>query len=129
MTLFASILAGLGLSQSEAAAYLKVRLDTVKSWGAGRNRAPDGVWEQLHALADRQDEMAEQIFVAWREAGEPDEIEAASSAEWPSEGAWLAVLRRAWELIGPDVTIQPKPPGSTEALRAAAKVRKLSEPS
>lgn len=127
MTLFASILAGLGLSQSEAAAFLECRPDTVKSWGAGRNPVPDGVWEQLHALFDRQEIAATQIYEAWREGGEPDEIEIALRPEgWPSEGAFLAVTRRAWEMIGPDVAILLLPPGSTEALHAAEKVRKFS---
>jgi hypothetical protein len=130
VTLFAAILAGLGLSQSEAAAYLDVRTDTVKSWSAGRNRVPDGVWDKLHALAERQETVATGVYEAWREAGMPDEFEISnSSPEWTSEGAWMAVLRRAWEMMGPDVAIRPVAPGSTEAVRAAARARKFSDPS
>lgn len=126
MTLFSSILAGLGLSQSEAAAFLNVRLDTVKSWGAGRNPVPDFAWEQLHALTERQRGLAEGIYEAWREGGEPDEIEIGfPPPDWPCDGAAMAAIRRAWELIGPDVAIHLVPPGSTPATKAARDIRKL----
>jgi len=134
MTLFASILAGLGLSQSEAAGYLDVRLDTVKSWSAGRNRVPDGVWTHLHALAERQEEAAQAIMDAWEESGRAGEIEISvpsarelARRKWPSEGAYLAVIRRAWELIGPEVKFELVEPGSTPAVRGAERARKLIE--
>jgi hypothetical protein len=89
VTLFAAILAGLGLSQSEAAAFLDVRLDTVKSWSIGRNRVPDRVMITLHNLARRQEAFA--IAVArGHDNGLPE--------AWPSERAYMAVLRRAWEM-------------------------------
>lgn len=52
-TLFSLLVQACGLSHREAAEILKVRPDTVKSWSAGRNRAPDGVLADLAALASR----------------------------------------------------------------------------
>lgn len=48
-TLYAACLSRLGLSQSGAAALHSVRLDTVKSWSAGRNPVPPGAWADLRA--------------------------------------------------------------------------------
>lgn len=50
MTTFAASLRLCGLSQGEAADFLGVRLDTVKSWSAGRNPVPEGVWTMLADL-------------------------------------------------------------------------------
>jgi len=50
MTVFKQAIAICGLNQTEAANFFDVRLDTVKSWCAGRNQVPDGVWEQLSEL-------------------------------------------------------------------------------
>lgn len=135
MTLFASILAGLGLSQPEAAAYLDVRPDTIKSWGAGRNPVPPGVYERLHALGERQEDAAQAIMDAWEESDRPADIEYAvpDATEirrrgWPSEGAFVTIARRAWEMMGPDVTLRLVPAGSTEATRAAERDRRYLEP-
>ena len=49
-TLYAACLSRLGLSQAAAAALHGVRLDTVKSWSAGRNPVPDGAWDDLRSL-------------------------------------------------------------------------------
>lgn len=54
MTTIASILARLGLSQSDAAAALGVRLDTVKSWSSGRRRVPPRIWPEIAALAHQR---------------------------------------------------------------------------
>lgn len=63
-TLYAACLRRLGLSQPEAAVLHAVRLDTVKSWCAGRNRPPAGAWDELRALEaaviDRSEAMREQ---------------------------------------------------------------------
>ena len=50
MTIYAACLRRLGLSQAEAARLHGVRLDTVKSWGSGRNRPPQGVWDDLRTV-------------------------------------------------------------------------------
>lgn len=62
MTPFALLLDRCGLSHREAAAYLSVRLDTVRSWSLGRNRTPPGVIEELRLLYRR----IELAAVEWR---------------------------------------------------------------
>ncbi len=133
-TLFSAALARLGLSQSEAAEYLAARLDTVKSWSAGRNPVAPGVWPELHRLAVRQRSAAEAIVAAWRDAGEPDRIDAAlpSDAEidrrsWPSRGSFIAVLAEAWSMLPHTVSVRIVPAESTPAVHAAAAARKLAE--
>src|SRR5271154_5899212 len=49
-TPFAVLAERCGLSQREAAEFLKVRLDTIKSWCAGRNVAKPAVLAELRAL-------------------------------------------------------------------------------
>lgn len=58
-TTFAAALQLCGLSQSEAAEFFDVRLDTVKSWSAGRNGVPDGVWQMLADLWRRIEDAAD----------------------------------------------------------------------
>lgn len=94
MTLFAASLRLLGLSHGEAADFLAVRPDTVKSWSAGRNPVPAGVWTQLRALyAQQQGAVAAALDLI--DEKRPDEIAPAlkgpRSRSWPSEGAHLAV--------------------------------------
>lgn len=59
MTTFASALRLCGLSQQEAADFFDVRLDTVKSWSAGRNPVPAGVWDMLAGLWRRIEDAAD----------------------------------------------------------------------
>ncbi len=97
MTLFSAALRLLGLSQAEAAEYLDVRPDTVKSWSAGRNRVPEGIWEELRALWRLQSRAAGEAL-ALIDEHDPDEIAPNPAgplgAEWPSRGAHHAVLAR-----------------------------------
>ncbi|TKD17940.1 hypothetical protein FBT96_12410 [Rhodobacter capsulatus] len=58
-TTFAAAIAICGLSQQEAADYLGVRIDTVKSWSSGRNPPPDGVWGMLADLYRRVENAAD----------------------------------------------------------------------
>ena len=58
-TTFSAAIRLCGLSQSEAAEFLGVRLDTVKSWSAGRNRVPHGVWQMLADLWRRIEDAAD----------------------------------------------------------------------
>lgn len=58
-TTFSAAIRLCGLSHSEAAGFLGVRLDTVKSWSAGRNRVPIGVWQMLADLWRRIEEAAD----------------------------------------------------------------------
>lgn len=58
-TTFSAAIAICGLSQQEAADYLDVRLDTVKSWSAGRNPPPEGAWQMLSDLYRRIEDAAD----------------------------------------------------------------------
>lgn len=64
MTTFASALRLCGLSQSEAADFFGVRLDTVKSWSAGRNPIPNGVWQMLADLWRRIEDAADEASLS-----------------------------------------------------------------
>lgn len=59
MTTFASAIRLCGLSQPEAAEFFGVRIDTVKSWSAGRNPVPAGVWDMLADLWRRIENAAD----------------------------------------------------------------------
>ena len=121
MTLIATILRGCGLSQREAADFLGVRLDTLKSWSAGRNPTPQGALDQLHELATRQEQVASEAVEIWQEQGEPSQIEIgiasddheAQSLGWPCVGAHAAVARRVWEILPQGVAVRIVPRGST----------------
>ncbi|MBW7837990.1 MAG: hypothetical protein H3C28_15290 [Sphingomonadales bacterium] len=127
MTFFSAILTGLGLSHRESAAFFNVRLDTVRSWSAGRNPVPAGVWAQAHALAVQQERAAREVLAAWQEAGESDEIVLglasddydAQSLGWPCRGAQMAAFRRLWEKLPPQVRLKVIPRGSDLSTAAA----------
>lgn len=53
MTTFKSAIAICGLTAREAADFLSVSHDTVKSWSQGRNAPPMGVWRDLAGLYAR----------------------------------------------------------------------------
>lgn len=134
MTLFATILQSLGLSQAEAAAYLNVRPDTVKSWSAGRNPVRSGVYSELRALAVKQRTAAVEAFKAWREAKKPGEIEFAlpDDAEinrrgWPSRGAFLTIAAHLWAMLPDDVSVTIVPSASTESVLGAERNRRWAE--
>ena len=95
MTLFSASLRLVGLSQSEAADYFDVRLDTVKSWSAGRNKVPEGVWAQLRELYEVQIVAVEEAMELVREQ-RPAEISLNENGprgkDWPSRGVHMAVL-------------------------------------
>jgi DNA-binding XRE family transcriptional regulator len=85
-TLFASVLQGVGLSQSDAAEFLGVRRETIAQWGSGRRVAPPFAMQKLHALAQEQREACEKAL--------------AHPAGYASAGD-VTVARRAWELSAP----------------------------
>lgn len=66
-TLYALLASRCGLSQREAADWLGVRIDTVKSWACGRNRAPQGVIDELrrlHAQIERAADESLKVIAA-----------------------------------------------------------------
>src|SRR5690606_5886364 len=77
-TLYAACLSRLGLSQAQAAALHGVRLDTVKSWSAGRNPIPEGAWAELREYEAQIIDRSEAIREAWEDAGEVRDLEAAT---------------------------------------------------
>lgn len=103
-TIFALLCRVCGLSHREAAAFLDVRLDTVKSWSSGRNSAPDRVLDDLAELAAKIDRAADEavdlIAQKSEKHGPPDTIdlqlsqtdEDAQERGWPCVGAHHAVL-------------------------------------
>jgi hypothetical protein len=116
-----------GLSHREAAELHGVRLDTVKSWSAGRNRAPDGVIAELRNLYASIERAAAEAGEIIRSKAPPDApIELGLSADdyearllgWPCVGAHAAVLGIIAAHVLRPVVIVPR--GSTAATAAAA---------
>lgn len=85
-TPFKQALSICGLSQTEAAEFLDVRPDTIKSWCADRNPVPKAIWQELgdlYATMITASETALELI----EEKQPDEIEISYSGEhgkWPS---------------------------------------------
>ena len=70
-TLYAACLSRLGLSQAEAAALHNVALATVKSWATGRNRIPQGVWDEFRGYETKIINGAEEMREQWIKYGSP----------------------------------------------------------
>ena len=122
-----------GLSHREASEFNKVRLDTVKSWSSGRNRAPEGAIDELIDLVNLQDQMANsallRIHALAAENGAPEFIELGYPADdyeaqtlgWPCVGAWRAMAARVIAKSTHPVQLVPR--GSTPATAAAIEAR------
>lgn len=99
MTPFKLLCDRCGLSQREAADFLGARLDTVKSWASGRNRAPEGVITQLRGLFATIERAAGEL-VAEVLKQRPTELglflartdDEARARGWPCVGAMAAAL-------------------------------------
>lgn len=119
-----------GLSQAEAAALHQVRLDTVKSWCGGRNRANDGVLAELRQLHDQIERVAAEALAVIAAAPEAEEIELgyatddheAQALGWPCVGAQAASLGLV--IARCQRTIRLIPRGSTLATAAAAEAHR-----
>jgi hypothetical protein len=115
-----------GLSQPEAAALHKVRLDTVKSWCSGRNRANDGVLAELRRLHAQIERVAAEVLAAIAAAPEAEEIELGYATDdyeaqglgWPCVGAQAASLGLI--IARCDRPFRLVPRGATLATAAAA---------
>lgn len=98
MTPIALIIQACGLSHREAAEFLDVRIDTVKSWSAGRNPTPEGAIDSLRDLHKKIERAAaEQIALIEDLAlkhGSPDIVDLALSSD--DTGA----RRRGWPCVG-----------------------------
>ena len=60
--LFKELLKNTGLSNRESAAFLKVSVDTVKSWASGRRTCPQGVLIELCSLIEKQKICAKNVI-------------------------------------------------------------------
>lgn len=107
MTPFAALQSLCGLSNREAAEFLQVTEDTVKSWRTGRRSAPDGAITELlelwTAIDNTASEEAEEIMRRIHEAGAmPETIEIGYPADdheaqalgLPCVGAWRQMAGR-----------------------------------
>ena len=99
MNPYSLLLALSGLSQREAADFHSVRPDTVKSWSAGRNRAPDGARSELIDLIKMQARAADAALSQYRklvaEYGRPASVDLQyPDGEWPCDSAARMVLAR-----------------------------------
>lgn len=115
-TLYAACLARLGLSLAEAARLHGSRLDTVKSWSAGRNPVPDGIWDDLRTYEADIINRAEEWRERWEAAGQPPlEINDAEA------GAGPALMALADFVLG---STGPVHVGETAATRMARQARR-----
>ncbi|NBC37381.1 hypothetical protein GTZ99_12550 [Novosphingobium sp. FSY-8] len=114
-TLYAACLSRLGLSQAEAATLHGVRLDTVKSWSAGRNPVPQGAWDQLRQAEAAIIERAETIREAWELNGSPP-------IEINTDGADASSLMAAADFVLGSTG--PVHVGETAATRTARQARR-----
>jgi hypothetical protein len=126
MTPYRLLLSRVGLSQADASALHGVRLDTVKSWCAGRNPAPAGVIADLRALYAFQRRAADEALALAGKAPDGAEIEisyAVDDAEalaigWPCAAAQHASLGMVVARLARPVRLVPR--GTTLATAAAA---------
>lgn len=126
MTLFALLIQRCGLSLREAADFLNVRIDTVKSWSSGRNPTPRGVIDELRALYAQIERAAEeglaQIAKMKPEAAEIGLAKSDAEAKrlgFSCVGAHGAALGIIAAKAGIPVSIVPR--GSSVASAAAIK--------
>jgi hypothetical protein len=124
-TPFAVLAERCGLSQREAAEFLKVRLDTVKSWSAGRNASKAAVLAELRALygdiqaaAEKLSRENERLLQQQRERGVPqrglvfgfaETDDVARAYGFPSQGPYMAAIGLALLRLPDDVAIVMQP--------------------
>jgi len=126
MTPYRLLLSRVGLSQADAAALHGVRLDTVKSWCAGRNPAPAGVIAELRALYAFQRRAADEALALAAKAPDGAAIELAYAVDdaeakalgWPCAAAQHASLGLVVARLGRCVRLVPR--GTALATVAAA---------
>lgn len=89
-----------GLSHREAAAFLNVSTDSIRSWSIGRNATPLGVIAELRALYARIERAAAEMVALAAEHPSAEEVAlllAADDADarslgWPCVGVQAAML-------------------------------------
>lgn len=114
-SLYSACLSRLGLTQTGAAELHGVRLDTVKSWCAVRNRIPAGAWDDLRAYEGQIIDGSEALRERWEAAGSPPlEID-------DSEADGAGVMAMADFVMGCDAPVHI---GQTAATLAARQARR-----
>jgi len=120
-TPFAALTERCGLSQREAAEFLKVRIDTIKSWSAGRNAAKPEVLAELRGLYANIQAAAEKLapHIAglleqqYKRSIQPRAIvfgmaetdDVARAFGFPSQGPYMAAIGLALMSLPDDVVI------------------------
>lgn len=134
MTTFALLTQRCGLSISEAAEFLDVPLNTIKSWSSGRRATPQGVIDELRALYRLIEDSAAKALIEigdlLAEAGEPPaEFEigvAETDGDAKSLGLPCAAAHRTMAgLVAARLSLPVRivPRGSTLATKAAKRAR------
>ncbi len=127
-TIIAILLDRCGLSIREAAEFLNVRDDTIKSWRSGRNPTPPKVIGELQALYLKIGVAAREALAVINQAPLDADIELgiavddyeAKSLGFPCVGAHAALLGLVVASSGRAMRIVPR--GATPASAAAADV-------
>lgn len=114
-SLYAACLSRLGLSLAKAAVLHNVRPDTVRSWSSGRNRVPQGAWNDLREYEARIMTAVAVMRAKWEEYGSPPiEINDA-------EADGLSVMRTAAFVLASTGEVRI---GETSATRLARQARR-----
>lgn len=112
MTIFKAALASLNLNNETAASLIispagtALKTETVEGFARGRDRVPEGVWQQLAALNEQVETAADQI-IADQEAGEDDAFDGAikvdpATIDLPHLRLAQAAVARAIFVLGAD---------------------------
>ena len=120
LTLYSLLISVSGLSQKEAARFHGVRPDTVKSWSAGRNAAPEGALSEIKNLIRLQRRAADEM-VKLIKSKKMDEVELGLASDdyeaqqqplgWPCVSAQAQVFGMVAGMV--DIKIKIVPRGST----------------
>lgn len=128
MSIFPHLLIASGLSQQEAAEFLKIRRSSISNWTIGRRPPPDEILGWMVELVQAQNKMADETLklIAAHPATEIIEIgfcaddHEAQTLGLPAKSAHDAVIRRIVERIHDPRRINLVPRGSTIATAVAS---------
>lgn len=123
MTPYGLLLQACGLSHREGADFHQVRLDTVKSWSAGRNCAPAGALAELRELHRKMERASRQVALALLNSPGGAEVQIrfpaddaeAQSLGLPCVGAWRAMTAMVLVRINRPVRLVPLTPSATSS--------------
>lgn len=100
MTRAKALIALSGLSHQEAADYLNVSLETIRSWIKGRRNPAPGVIEELADLIQRQERAAAKALSEYRKSTDADNVTTRSidltsipTGDWPPGAERMVIAR------------------------------------